>query len=80
VAVAKIIYCFWLENKYADQKESSFLPTSASDKVTDRATAVTTFSDGIMAAKSNCSAIVSTVAVIIFKKKVVEEYVVLICF
>uniref|UniRef100_A0A2M4B824 Putative secreted protein n=1 Tax=Anopheles triannulatus TaxID=58253 RepID=A0A2M4B824_9DIPT len=39
--------------------------TSASDKVTDLATAGTTFSDGMTGAKSNCSETVSTVAVII---------------
>lgn len=44
------------------------LPVSVSVNVTDRATADTTFSTGIIAAKSNCSATVSTVAVIILMK------------
>lgn len=50
------------------------IPTSVSDNVTERATAVTTFSAGIIAAKSNCSAIVSTVAVIICKKECCNLY------
>lgn len=41
------------------------IPTSDSDKVMALATAETTFSAGIIAAKSNCSETVSTVAVII---------------
>lgn len=43
----------------------NLLPTSASDKVTLRATADTTFSEGIIAAKSSGSETVSTVAVMI---------------
>lgn len=41
------------------------LPLSASARVTERGIADTAFSTGIIDAKSNCSATVSTVAVII---------------
>lgn len=42
-------------------------PLSVSVNVTERVTADTTFSAGIIDVKSNCSATVSTVALIIYK-------------
>lgn len=48
------------------KKWFGYLPTSVSDSVIERAIALTTFSDGIIAARSSCSETVSTVAVIIW--------------